>query len=199
MCNVWQWDKWQAGMGIVDFTNPAACRWYADQLRALVKMGVDCFKTDFGERIPTDVVYFDGSDPQRMHNFYPYLYNKTVFEMLEAEMGTGNAVLFARSATTGGQKFANKTPIVLTDDDTSKISNNAPKGSVGAIGDYAVVFETVDGSGSFVAGKEQARTYHPDETHGPTAIKAIITPCIYSYPYGCDSQTGTATISSIIV
>ncbi len=26
-------------------------------------MGVDCFKTDFGERIPTEVVYYDGSDP----------------------------------------------------------------------------------------------------------------------------------------
>ncbi len=28
-----------------------------DKLRALLDMGVDCFKTDFGERIPTDVVY----------------------------------------------------------------------------------------------------------------------------------------------
>jgi len=103
--SVWQWDKWQAGMGIVDFTNPAACQWYTDKLRALVKMGVDCFKTDFGERIPTNVVYFDGSDPERMHNFYAYLYNKSVFEMLEAEFGKGNATLFARSATTGGQRF----------------------------------------------------------------------------------------------
>ncbi len=103
--SVWQWDLWQAGMGIVDFTNPAACRWYADKLRALVKMGVDCFKTDFGERIPTDVVWYDGSDPVRMHNYYPYLYNQTVFEMLEEELGQGAAVVFARSATAGGQQF----------------------------------------------------------------------------------------------
>ena len=41
-----------------------------DKLRALVEMGVDCFKTDFGERIPTDVVYHDGSDPVQMHNYY---------------------------------------------------------------------------------------------------------------------------------
>jgi alpha-D-xyloside xylohydrolase len=103
--SVWQWDHWQAGMGIVDFTNPAACRWYAGKLRALVKMGVDCFKTDFGERIPTEVVYFDGSDPVRMHNYYPYLYNKTVFEMLKEELGQGAAIVFARSATVGGQQF----------------------------------------------------------------------------------------------
>ena len=103
--SVWQWDKWQAGMGIVDFTNPDARRWYADQLRTLIDMGVDCFKTDFGERIPTDVVYFDGSDPVRMHNYYSYLYNKTVFELLEEELGQGEATLFARSATAGGQQF----------------------------------------------------------------------------------------------
>jgi alpha-D-xyloside xylohydrolase len=62
--DVWQWDRWQAGMGLVDFTNPDACRWFGDKLRGLIDMGVDCFKTDFGERIPTEVVYFDGSDPQ---------------------------------------------------------------------------------------------------------------------------------------
>ncbi|WP_275044326.1 TIM-barrel domain-containing protein, partial [Cronobacter sakazakii] len=40
---VWQWDKWQPGQGIVDFTNPAACDWYAGHLKRLVGMGVDCF------------------------------------------------------------------------------------------------------------------------------------------------------------
>jgi alpha-D-xyloside xylohydrolase len=103
--DVWQWDRWQSGLGVVDFTNPDARRWFGDKLRALVDMGVDCFKTDFGERIPTDVVYFDGSDPLKMHNYYPYLYNKTVFEVLEEKLGKGEAVVFARSATTGCQQF----------------------------------------------------------------------------------------------
>ena len=102
---VWQTDLWQPGMGIVDFTNPEACAWFAGKLELLLDMGVDCFKTDFGERIPTDVVYADGSDPVRMHNFYPYLYNKTVFDLLERKRGKGEAVVFARSATAGGQKF----------------------------------------------------------------------------------------------
>ncbi|RLP89874.1 alpha-xylosidase [Micromonospora sp. CV4] len=103
--SIWQWDKWQAGMALVDFTNPDAVRWFTGKLKALLDMGVDCFKTDFGERIPTDVVWHDGSDPQRMHNYYSYLYNKAVFELLETERGEGEAVLFARSATTGGQQF----------------------------------------------------------------------------------------------
>ena len=103
--SVWQTDQWQPGMAIVDFTNPAAVEWYSSHLRRLMTMGVDSFKTDFGERIPTDVVYFDGSDPERMHNFYPYLYNEAVFNVLERGRGKGEATLFARSATAGCQKF----------------------------------------------------------------------------------------------
>lgn len=103
--DVWQWDMWQAGMGLVDFTNPAAAEWYKGHLRRLVDMGVDCFKTDFGERIPTDVVYHDGSDPYKMHNYYTFLYNKAVFEVLEEKLGHNEAMLFARSATAGSQQF----------------------------------------------------------------------------------------------
>lgn len=103
--DVWQWDMWQPGMAIVDFTNPDACKWFQDKLEVLLDMGVDCFKTDFGERIPTDAVYFDGSDPVKMHNYYTYLYNKTVYELLERKKGKKEAILFARSATAGGQKF----------------------------------------------------------------------------------------------
>ncbi len=103
---VWQWDMWQPGMAIVDFTNPQAYRWFQDKLETLLDMGVDCFKTDFGERIPSEnIVYSDGSDPKKMHNYYTYLYNKCVYELLERKRGKGEAVLFARSATVGGQKF----------------------------------------------------------------------------------------------
>lgn len=103
--DVWQWDMWQAGMGLVDFTNPEAYRWFQGQLKQLMDMGVDCFKTDFGERIPTDCRYADGSDPVLMHNYYSYLYNRCVFELLEKELGVGEAIVFARSATVGSQRF----------------------------------------------------------------------------------------------
>lgn len=103
--DVKQLDHWQPGIGFVDFTNPAACDWYTGKLKTLLDIGVDSFKTDFGERIPTDVVYHDGSNPERMHNYYSYLYNQTVFDLLTREKGEGEAVLFARSATAGGQQF----------------------------------------------------------------------------------------------
>ncbi|EMD38625.1 glycoside hydrolase family 31 protein [Gelatoporia subvermispora B] len=102
----WQWDLWQPGLGVVDITNPAARKWYEDKLDALVDLGVDTFKTDFGERIPhVSVNFHDGSDPIRMHNTYSVIYNEMVFKLLERRFGKGEAVVFARSATAGGQRF----------------------------------------------------------------------------------------------
>jgi alpha-D-xyloside xylohydrolase len=103
--DVYQRDAWQPGMGLVDFTNPGAVDWYQQKLLALLELGADCFKTDFGELIPEDVVYHDGSNPALMHNYYTYRYNEAVFDLLEQHHGKGNALLFARSATAGCQKF----------------------------------------------------------------------------------------------
>lgn len=100
-----QIDFWNPGMAVVDFTNPDAKEWYLARLKTLLDMGVDCFKTDFGERIPIDVTYADGSDPVSMHNYYSCLYNKAVFGLLREVKGEGEAVLFARSATAGCQQF----------------------------------------------------------------------------------------------
>ncbi len=119
--SVWQWDLWVAGMGLIDFTNPEATRWFQDKLRDLLSQGVDALKTDFGERIPTDVVWHDGTDPQAMHNLYPHLYNRAVFEVLAAERGAGEAVLFSRSATAGGQQF----PVHWGGDNTSTFPSMA--------------------------------------------------------------------------
>ncbi len=100
---VWQSDNWMSGIAIVDFTNPGAKKWYQEKIGEILDMGVDVLKTDFGERIPTKVVYYDGSDPLKMHNYYPYLYNEAMYEALEERKR--EAVVFARSATAGTQKF----------------------------------------------------------------------------------------------
>lgn len=118
--SVWQWDLWQAGNAIVDFTNPAAREWFKSKLRPLLEMGVDCFKTDFGERIPTDVLYFNGADPEEMHNLYTQLYNATVWELLQEVKGA-DAIVFARSATVGGQKM----PVHWGGDNTSSFESMA--------------------------------------------------------------------------
>jgi len=105
--DVWQWDLWQTGMGIVDFTNPEACTWFVGCLETLFDQGVDAIKTDFGERIPTKgVQWHDKSvDPARMHNYYAFIYNKLVYETLQKRYGKDEAVLFARTACAGTQRF----------------------------------------------------------------------------------------------
>ena len=104
--DVWQWDLWQAGNGFIDFTNPAAKKWYQDKLKELLDMGVDCFKTDFGERIPVDdVQFYDGSNPQQEHNYYTLQYNQAVYDIIAEVKGKKEAVVFARSATAGSQSY----------------------------------------------------------------------------------------------
>ncbi|KAK8853024.1 hypothetical protein IAR55_003725 [Kwoniella newhampshirensis] len=104
--SVWQWDGWQPGMALVDFTNSEAYKWYAGLVRTLLDTGVDTIKTDFGERVPhLDVVFHDGSNPWKMHNYYAQIYNKCVFDAIKDKFGENEAAVFARSATAGGQRY----------------------------------------------------------------------------------------------
>lgn len=120
--DVWQWDKWQAGMAIVDFTNPDAVKWYQGYLERLLKQSVDVFKTDFGERIPSEgVKFFDGSDPKKMHNYYTLLYNKVVTDTIAEVKGRQDALVFARSATVGSQVY----PVHWGGDSSSNYSSMA--------------------------------------------------------------------------
>jgi hypothetical protein len=70
-----------------------------------------------------------------------------------------------------GQTFTLKTPLVLTDDNASQIdqTTGAPAG-IGAIGEYAVVFQTTKGSGAFVAEKEQARLWYKSAGNGEIGV-----------------------------
>ena len=76
----------------------------------------------------------------------------------------------AAATVAGGQKFTYKVPLVLTDADfPSKIIGNAPLEGVGKIGDYAVVFRTVEGDTSFGAEEEYARIYYKSAGNGGAA------------------------------
>src|SRR5699024_6934157 len=89
--------------------------------RGLLHQGGDAIKTDFGERIPTDVDWHDASDPDAMHNWYAQLYNEAVFEVLEEVKGPGEAVPSARSRTVGGQRM----PVHWGGDNSSSFSSMA--------------------------------------------------------------------------
>jgi alpha-D-xyloside xylohydrolase len=91
------------GLAAIDFTNPGAQAWFQDRLRALLDMGVAAFKTDFGEQAPVDAVYHDGRSGLEMHNLYPLLYNRTVFDLTKAYFGRG--LTWGRSAYAGSQRY----------------------------------------------------------------------------------------------
>ncbi len=96
-------DSWNAPVAIVDFTNPEALAWFKDLHRPPLRRGVDVFKTDFGEDVPADAVFHNGRTGAELHNLYPLLYNRAVFEVTAEERGRG--LVWSRSGTAGSQRY----------------------------------------------------------------------------------------------
>lgn len=105
VADLWGGTGFHPPVGIVDMTNPEAVAWFKGLLRPLLHMGVDVFKTDFGEGIPADVVAHNGMTGEQLHNLYPLLYNDVVSEVTAEETGRAGLV-WGRSTYAGGQRHA---------------------------------------------------------------------------------------------
>jgi len=90
-------------LAAIDFTNPQAVAWFQSKLETLLDMGVAVFKSDFGEQAPLDAIYHDGRSGLEMHNLYPLLYNRAVFELTERYYGRG--LTWGRSGYAGSQRY----------------------------------------------------------------------------------------------
>jgi len=104
----WVGDLWSEShppVGIIDMTNPDAVAWFKELLRPHLRIGVDVFKTDFGEGVPPEVVAHNGMTGEELHNLYPLLYNDAVAEVTAEETGRAGFV-WGRSTYTGGQRHA---------------------------------------------------------------------------------------------
>ena len=104
-----------------------------------------------------------------------------------------------------GQKFTAKTPLVLTDADLDNINSNAPKTSVGTIGDYAVVFQTAAGDGTFLADDELVRMYYKSAGNATAGITAGTWVLVgspnwtASHPTAFSSAAVTGTLSGTLI
>lgn len=86
----------------IDFSNPDACKWYAEKIRELIKIGAGAIKTDFGEGIAEDAVY-QNIDGKHFHNLYSLVYNGVVFNATKSV--SGENIVWARSGTAGSQRY----------------------------------------------------------------------------------------------
>ena len=96
-----------AESGIVDFTNPAAFDFWRDAHAALFEVGVDVIKSAFGEHVPDDAVAHNGDRGRRLHNVYPLLYNRCVFEATAKFQPQADAppMVWSRAGWAGSQRY----------------------------------------------------------------------------------------------
>jgi alpha-D-xyloside xylohydrolase len=95
---------WWKGMGaLIDFTNPAAKKWWQEQLAKVIEMGADGFKSDDAEgSFLSEVAFAGGQDRHTMRGRYAVEYNRAVAEALREKKGS-DWVNFQRSGTVGSQ------------------------------------------------------------------------------------------------
>ncbi len=93
-------DRW-----IIDFTNPAAVRWWHDRVADLLATeGPDALKLDFAEEIPENAVCHDGRTGAQVRNAYARMYQQATAEALRAARAGAEVPLFCRSGTHGAQR-----------------------------------------------------------------------------------------------
>lgn len=112
---VWLWNYEGSP---IDFSRIEGVNWYKEKLQALLKMGAASIKTDFAEQVEP-FSKFKELDGRKMHNVYPLLYQKAAFEAIEEERSRGDAVIWARSAWAGAQRY----PVHWSGDNSSNHDN----------------------------------------------------------------------------
>lgn len=91
--------------GVVDFTNPAARDWFAEEIigKHMLDFGLRGWMADFGEYLPVDLRLHDGSDPMEAHNRWPVLWAQVNAQAVASRGMTGEAVFFMRAGFSGVQ------------------------------------------------------------------------------------------------
>jgi alpha-glucosidase (family GH31 glycosyl hydrolase) len=97
--------RWWMGTGSpVDFSSPAARRWWKEQARGVLEMGVEGIKADDGEGyyIPPEATFADRRTGAEAAWAYGDMYRRTMQEVLD-EVHPETGVLFGRCGWSGQQ------------------------------------------------------------------------------------------------
>lgn len=92
------------GYYYIDFTNPAARKWWQTQIKKVLRFGIDGFKLDAGQDLPMDAVLYKGKLGKDLHNAYGLYYNQTFYEILN-KTRRGDFLTIPRSAWSGSNEY----------------------------------------------------------------------------------------------
>ena len=114
--------------GVVDFTNPAAADWFAEEVigKRMLDFGLDGWMADFGEYLPTDLRLFDG-DPMQEHNRWPVRWAEVNARAVASRGKTGEVLWFMRAGHTGVQAHC---PLLWAGDQSVDFSRHDGIGTV---------------------------------------------------------------------
>ncbi len=114
--------------GVVDFTNPAAAEWFAEEVigKRMLDFGLDGWMADFGEYLPTDLRLHDG-DPMQEHNRWPVRWAEVNARAVASRGRTGDVLWFMRAGHTGVQAHC---PLLWAGDQSVDFSHHDGIGTV---------------------------------------------------------------------
>jgi alpha-D-xyloside xylohydrolase len=95
------------GLGLLDFLNPETCRWWQDAHKPVLGMGIGAVKTDGGDtaEVPADAVFHGGYVGQEVHNLYPLLFNRCVYEGQQRLRPGLRVINWTRTGYAGIQRY----------------------------------------------------------------------------------------------
>ncbi len=90
---------------VIDWTNLEVVRVMAEEYGRLFATGASVVKVDFGEELPEQAVYADGTPAERMRNLYLLRYQETVHAATAAARGKRERLAWSRSGWAGPQRL----------------------------------------------------------------------------------------------
>jgi alpha-glucosidase (family GH31 glycosyl hydrolase) len=99
-----------APIALLDFTNPAAVRFWQREVAAALNLGADGFMQDFGEQVLLGMHFHDGQTGATMHNEYPVLAVKATrgeFTRYARSHPGADPFVFTRAGYTGSARYEN--------------------------------------------------------------------------------------------